>query len=249
MYTLIPLLITFIFGTLIGSFLNVLIYRVPRHEDFVVTKSHCMSCGYTLRWFDLIPIVSWLILGGKCRKCKAKVSMQYPIIEALSGLLWASIVYVTGLNLDALILCLMASALLALSVIDFRTLEIPVGFNIFLTILGVFMIMLHRDMWYLYLVGSIVVALPLAILYYTTHGAAIGGGDVKLMFASGLIIGYRANLIAFFLGCVLGAVIHVIRMRFFKADRTLAMGPYLSAGIIIAALFAEEFIAFYINLF
>ena len=81
-------IIVFLFGITVGSFLNVLIYRIPKKEEFVKTRSHCMSCGYQLEWYDLIPIFSWLSLGGKCRKCKSKISAQYPLIELLNGILW-----------------------------------------------------------------------------------------------------------------------------------------------------------------
>ena len=77
-----------ILGILVGSFLNVVIYRVPKKEEFVKTSSHCMSCGHKLAWYDNIPLLAWLMLGGKCRYCKEKISVQYPMVEALNGLLW-----------------------------------------------------------------------------------------------------------------------------------------------------------------
>ena len=133
---IILLSIIFIFGIVIGSFLNVCIYRIPEKEDIVKTSSHCMSCGYHLKWYDMIPLLSFLALRGKCRKCGAKLSVQYPLIEAANGILYVCIVWTGGLSIDSLLYCLLASALLVLSVIDFRTYEIPFGINLFILALG-----------------------------------------------------------------------------------------------------------------
>ena len=81
----------FLFGIVIGSFLNVCIYRIPKHEDIVKTRSHCMSCGYQLKWYDMFPVFSYLFLRGRCRKCHAKLSVQYPLIEAANGILYVSV--------------------------------------------------------------------------------------------------------------------------------------------------------------
>ena len=129
--------IIFLFGIVIGSFLNVCIYRIPKGEDIVKVNSHCMSCGYQLKWYDLVPILSYICLGGKCRKCKTKLSCQYPLIEAANGLLYVLIFAVNGLNIESGLYSLMASALLVLSVIDFRTYEIPFGINVFIFIIAI----------------------------------------------------------------------------------------------------------------
>ena len=107
---LIPYIVIFIFGSVIGSFLNVCIYRIPLGESVVTAPSHCMSCGTKLRWYDMVPVFSWVALRGKCRGCGAKISAQYPIVEGVNGLLYGIICAVNGLNLQSLLLCLMASA-------------------------------------------------------------------------------------------------------------------------------------------
>ena len=122
----------FLYGIIIGSFLNVVILRLPRHENIAIVRSHCMTCGYQLRWFDLIPLFSWLALRGRCRQCKAPISKQYPIIEAANGVIYVLTFAVHGLNAESVIYSLLFSALLALSVIDFRTYEIPFGINVFI---------------------------------------------------------------------------------------------------------------------
>lgn len=244
----------FLYGIVIGSFLNVCIYRIPLGESLSKQRSHCMTCGYQLRWFDLIPLFSWLFLRGKCRKCGAKISPQYPIVEATNGIIYVLIFFVHGfedrtLLLESILYCLMASALLALSVIDFRTFIIPFGFNVFIFCLGavnlIYRIFFVKspDIW-LYIIGFFVTSVIAGILYFCK---AMGGGDVKLLAASGFLIGWKLSLLSFFVGCIIGAIIHPIRMKVSKQGRTLAMGPYLSAGILLAVLWGYKFIEWYWN--
>lgn len=243
-----PYIIIFIFGITIGSFLNVCIYRIPLGESIVTAPSHCMTCGWKLKWYDMVPVFSWLVLGGKCRNCKSKISVQYPIIEGVNGILYVMICAVNGLEWSSVIYCFMASALLVLSIIDWRTYEIPFGINVFLFVLGVAMTILDRGNLAEHLIGMICVSGLLGILYLLTGGRAIGGGDIKLMFACGLLLGWELILLAFFLGCIIGSVVHIIRMSVKKAGRMLAMGPYLSAGILLAALWGNAWINWYLSL-
>ncbi len=238
-------IIVFLYGITIGSFLNVLIFRVPKKENIVTTRSHCMSCGYQLRWFDLIPLFSYLAIGGKCRKCKTKLSVQYPLIEGLNGVLYLVVFSRFGMSIDSLLYCLLFSTLLALSVIDFRTYEIPEGFNYFILALGLVRVLFNRDNWLEHVIGLLAVSAVLALIYYVSKGVAIGGGDVKLMAATGLLLGWKCNLLAFVLGCVFGSIIHPIRMKVSGEDHVLAMGPYLALGTAIAALWGNEFVAWY----
>lgn len=244
----VPYIIIFIFGITIGSFLNVCIYRLPMHESIITAPSHCMSCGRKLKWYDLIPVFSWLVLGGRCRNCKSKISAQYPIIEALNGILYVLICGVNGLTGVSLVYCLMASALLTLSLIDWRTYEIPLGINAFLFILGILATWLDRGNLPSHLIGLICVSGFLEILFLASGGRAIGGGDVKLMAACGLILGWRLIILAFLLGCILGSVIHLIRIRVSGAGHMLAMGPYLSAGIFLSALWGHAWIGWYLGI-
>lgn len=241
-------IVVFLYGITIGSFLNVLIYRLPKKENIVTTRSHCMSCGYQLKWYDLIPLFSYLALGGKCRKCKTKLSVQYPIIEALNGVLYLVVFARYGLSIDSLLYCLLFSALLALSVIDFRTYEIPVGFNYFILALGLVRVATDYTNWLQYVIGLVAVSFVLYLIYQISKGAAIGGGDVKLMAATGLLLGWQCNLLGFLLGCILGSVIHIIRMKVSNANHVLAMGPYLSMGVAIAALWGNEMISWYLGI-
>lgn len=248
-FELILYAVAFLYGIVIGSFLNVCILRIPLKESIAKKRSHCMNCGYQLAWYDLIPLFSYLFLRGKCRKCGSHISLQYPLVEALNGVLYVLIFLVNGWSIDSVIYCLLASALIVLSVIDFRTYEIPFGINLFILALGLIHLIFHLGDWVDYGIGLLAVSGFLWILYQVTKGAAIGGGDVKLMGAAGLLIGWKLSVLAFLLGCILGSVIHLIRMKVSGAEHRLAMGPYLSAGILIAVLWGNQFLNWYLGSF
>lgn len=237
-----------VLGACVGSFLNVLIFRLPRGEEFVRTPSHCMSCGRRLRWYELIPIVSFCIQKGRCRGCGAKLSAQYPMVEALNALVW---VLTAGLYfgdwLHSLLYCALFSVLTVLSVIDWRTFEIPDGLNIALFALGVIQLIADLPSWSEYVIGMLCVSVPFLLVWLVTRGAGIGMGDVLLMAASGLLLGWKRILLAVLAGSVVGAVIHLLRMRR-GAGRKLAFGPYLSFGIWFSALFGDFVIGAYLSL-
>lgn len=241
-------IVVFVYGITIGSFLNVLIYRIPKKENIAIVRSHCMKCGYQLKWYDLVPLFSWLALKGKCRKCKEKISIQYPLIEAANGMLYLIVFYYFGISIESLLYCLLFSALLALSVIDFRTYEIPVGFNYFILILGLIRVVTDMENWITYGIGFLAVSGFLFLLVILSKGRAMGGGDVKLMATCGLLIGWKNIILAFLLGCILGSVIHVTRMKVSKQGHMLAMGPYLSMGVALAVLYGEHIINWYFGM-
>ena len=241
-------IVIFIYGVIIGSFLNVCIFRIPREEDIVKVHSHCMHCGYQLRWYDLIPLFSYIMLGGRCRKCGSKLSIQYPIIEALNGILYVVVFWVNGYHLESILFCLMTSALLVLSVIDFRTYEIPFGINVFLGVLGLIRLVRDYQNWPSYIIGFFAVSVFLFLLQIVSQGRAIGGGDVKLMAACGLLLGWKMIILSFLLGCIIGSVCHMVRMKLTQEGHVLAMGPYLSVGIFISALWGERMLDAYLSL-
>jgi len=241
-------IIIFLFGVVIGSFLNVCIFRIPKQESIAKERSHCMSCGYQLKWYDLVPLFSYLFLRGKCRKCKAHISWQYPLVEFINGVIYVLVLLINGWSIDSVIYCLFASALLVLGVIDFRTYEIPVGINIFILTLGLIHLVFHLGDWKEYLIGLVSVGLFLWVIVQLSGGRAMGGGDVKLMTAAGLLLGWQNIILAFFLGCILGSIIHPIRMLISKESNVLAMGPYLAIGCFAASLWGDLFINWYISL-
>ena len=185
-YYILLYIISFLFGIVIGSFMNVCIYRLPLKENIATIGSHCMGCGHRLRWYDLVPLFSWLQLRGKCRYCKAEISVQYPLIEAMNGIGYVLIVIINGINIDSVLLCLFFSALTVLSVIDWRTYEIPIGVNITILVLGVLRCAIDYHNIVSHIIGLVCVSVFLLLLNLITGGRAMGGGDVKLMAAAGL---------------------------------------------------------------
>lgn len=253
--------IVLIYGILIGSFLNVCIFRIPNEESIVTKRSHCMNCNKQLKWYELIPVFSFLFLRGKCSKCKTKLSIQYPIIEALNGILYVLVFYLNGWDSLVLILlssiyCFTVSALIVLSVIDFRKNIIPFGVNIFIFVMGLAAVAIkffgdgkNIDILIKHGIGFFAVSLFFLILYYATKGRGMGGGDIKLMAAAGVLLGWQLILLAAFIGCVLASIIHPLRMKISKAGRVLAFGPYLAIGIFISLLWGEGLLDWYINTF
>ncbi len=241
--------IVFLYGIIIGSFLNVLIYRIPKKENFITSRSHCMNCEYQLKWYDLIPVFSYVFLGGKCRKCRTHISLQYPLIELLNGSMYLVITLIYGVSLETLLYALLFSALLALSVIDFRTFEIPLGFNIFIFCLGVIRVITDFAHWSDYVIGFFVVSGFIYLIILLTKGRGMGDGDGKLMAAVGLLIGWKLVLLSFFLGCVFGSILHIARMKITRVDHVLAFGPYLSMGIMVSVLWGTRLIDWYIDYF
>ena len=241
--------VIFIYGSIFGSFLNVCIYRIPKKESIVSTPSHCMNCGYRLKWYDLVPLFSFLFLKGRCRQCKTKLSWQYPVVEALNGVLWVLTFAFCGMTWDSLFACFLISALLVLSVIDWRTYEIPLGINIFIAVLGMIILLVHRDQWLVHVLGFFCISVLLWLIYLATKGRGIGGGDMKLMAVCGLFLGWKEIILAFLLGCIIGSVVHIIRMRITKCDHVLALGPYLSIGVVLAMLWGNQWITWYFGQF
>lgn len=242
-------ILLFLLGLCVGSFCNVLIYRIPKGEEFVKTASHCMTCGHNLSWFELIPLVSWLVQGGKCRSCGTKLSVQYPIVETLNGGMWL----ITGILfrgdwLTVGLYCILFSMLMVLSVIDWRTFTIPNGINLVILILGIIRLVTDLGRWPLYLIGLVSVSGVFLLLHILTRGQGLGMGDVKLVGAAGLLLGWPKMILAVLVGSLSGAIIHSVRMKG-GADHKLAFGPYLAAGIWLAALVGGPLIRAYLSLF
>lgn len=241
-------IITFLCGLIIGSFANLLIDRLPEGDGKLFKRSRCIKCGSGIEWYDSIPLVSYIKLLGRCRHCEAKISIQYPLVELINGVGYILIVMFNGVNVLSALYCLAFSILVVIAVIDWRIYEIPPMLNIMLGSLGVIRIIFDFSHLLDYLIGFCVVSGFLLLLFIVTHGRGIGGGDVKLMAAAGLFIGWKNIILALILGCILGSIIHIVLMMTCGKDRVLAFGPYLSAGIVIAMLYGDQLIGWYIGL-
>ncbi len=195
-----------------------------------------------------MPVISYIILGGKCRKCKIHISLQYPVIELINGAMYLLIYFLYGFSIETLLYALLFSALLALSIIDFRTFEIPFGFNFFIFCLGMIRVVTDLAHWSNYVIGFFAVSSFIYLIIFLTKGRGMGDGDGKLMAAVGLLIGWKLVVLSFFLGCVFGSIIHITRMKITRVDHVLAFGPYLSMGIVVSVLWGTRLIDWYIDL-
>lgn len=253
---------TFIFGAVIGSFLNVCIYRFPKHESIVIVPSHCMTCGKQLHWYELVPLFSFIIQGGKCRGCKTKLSPQYFIVECLTGVIFLGILLINGLSILTVLIQLMAAALLVISVVDARTFEIPLPCTITVGVLGVIRwavyykeflgpegVRFWNKTWFWVILGPIVMDLLFGLIILLSNGKAMGGGDYKLAIAAGIFLGLKGVFLGLVIGCIVGSVIHLTLMALKKKGRELAFGPYLSIGFLVSALWGNEIISWYVSKF
>lgn len=238
----------FLYGIVIGSFLNVLIYRLPLQENITTQRSHCMQCGNQIQWYDLVPLVSFIVLRGRCRYCGNKISVQYPLIEAINGFGYVLIFVINGFTLFSILDCLLFSILVVISVIDWRTFEIPFSLNIAIMVLAILVVILDRNNLIEHVIGFCVISGFLLLIDWITKGRGIGGGDIKLMASAGFYLGWKNSILAFVIGCMIGAIIHLILMKLYNKEHLLAFGPYLSAGILITVLYGNQLISWYMNL-
>ncbi len=238
----------FLYGIVIGSFLNVLIYRIPKKEEFVKSRSHCMNCGYQLRWYDLVPILSYIQLGGKCRSCRRPISIQYPLIELLNGAAYLGIWLYLGLTWWTVVTCVMFSILLVIFFIDLRHKIIPNGLVISIMVIGI--------VWTVYsgryienIIGFFSISLILLLIGILVKGG-MGMGDVKMMAATGLLLGWQNNIVALMVGAILGSVIGIglIALGVIKRKQHIPFGPFLALGVLYAMLFGNMTIQWYLSL-
>lgn len=249
-----------ILGVVIGSFLNVCIYRLPKEESIASSPSACQSCGHRLTAIDMVPVLSYIILGGKCRHCKAKISVQYPIVEALTGILFLLLYLKFGLTYHTLVYAALAALLIVISFIDFAHMIIPNGLVIAGLVVGAVQLITtvftgYFGPWLVYIIGFFAGGLPLLLIglfcALVLKKEAIGGGDIKLMAFAGLILGWRLTIPAYLIGIVLGAIISVVLMAagIKKRGDEIPFGPFLCIGIMASVFFGNELIVWYMGLF
>ena len=246
-------IIIFLYGIVIGSFLNVCVFRIPKNENLVTVGSHCMECGHPLKWYDLIPLFSWLALRGKCRYCGSSLSLQYPVVEAVNGFLYLLVFAVNGWNWNSVLYCIMTSALLVISIIDYRTMLIPTAADLVILGVGVVHLALNWQNWPYWIIGLFSASaflLICALLFRAVTGkGGLGVGDIELMACAGLCIGWGHALFAIVIGSVLGTVIEGVRILITKKKGRFPFGPYLSLGIFVSVLWGTRIYEWYMNTF
>ncbi len=233
----------FLLGSVIGSFLNVIAYRVPIKESLVKGRSHCTSCGKQILNRDLIPIFSWIFLKGRCRFCKEKISPRYMIVEFLTAISYLGAFLVFGFSIKLAYAAVLFPVLMVLSLWDIDRKEIPYTCSIIIALLGIASFFTADMPWYEHLIGCAVIAVPFAILCFL---GAMGGGDVQLMAAAGLLLGWSI-VPAAMIGIVLGAIAGIIIKAATKLN-LICFGPFLSVGIAVGFLWGNGIINAYLSL-
>ena len=241
-------ILIFLFGAAIGSFLNVVIDRLPARKK-LTGRSHCDFCGYQLKWFDLIPIFSFLWFRGRCRQCHHKLSWQYPLVEALTGLVFVLIFWqIDSTHLTTLFswsnifslsyYFLVACLLIVISIIDWKTFLIPdslVYFGIGLT----FLWQIFRVNFWNYVLSAIIVSAFFWALVIFSNEKWMGAGDAKLAFWLGLLLGFPQILVALFIAFFSGAIIGLILITFQKKTlkAQIPFGPFLNFSTLLVLIY------------
>lgn len=251
----------FIFGSLIGSFLNVCIYRIPRQVSIVWPSSRCPSCGQPIRAWDNIPILSYLMLGGRCRNCRAKIPYRYPVVEALNAVFYLILLWRFGPDWPFLVYALFCSALIVITFIDLDFQIIPDRITLPGIPLGILAgsLLLPDPFLRATALGwksSVIGAVSGFLFFYFVAAAgekifrkeAMGGGDIKMMTMVGGFLGWKGVILTTFIGSLLGSVIGVVMMGLRGRERgsLIPFGPFLAAGAVASLIFGQEIVAWYL---
>jgi leader peptidase (prepilin peptidase)/N-methyltransferase len=254
-----PMLLTaaFIFGAIVGSFLNVVILRLPEEGGSVVfPPSHCPKCKARLSWFENIPLLSFLFLRGRCRHCDATISLQYPVVEGLMSLLTAAVVIRFGLSVTALGYFLFCAALLVIIWIDIYHQIIPDVISLPGIIIGfLFSFFNSFTTWQASLIGLLVgggILYAIALLYYLFRKQeGMGGGDIKLLAMIGAFLGWQSLLFVILMssitGCAFGLVAMIQQKR--GGNTRIPFGPFLSCAALFYLFFRESIFRFFLHYF
>jgi len=242
----------FLIGLILGSFYNVLIYRLPRNISVVFPSSHCPECGAKIRWYDNIPLLSYLFLRGKCRECGERISVQYPLVELASGLLAVWSYWRWGASADALVYYLFFSALMVLSLIDLKFFILPDAITIPGTAVGFASSFFREDITPLQSLTGLLVGflIPFVIyLYYVKvrKMEGLGFGDVKLLAFIGSVCGVYGVLSSLFLGSIVGLLFALpVILKSRNLQFVIPFGPFLSLGCFVGILLKERILSIFL---
>ena len=234
-------IVSFIFGITLGSFYNVVGYRLPREQSLITPSSHCTSCNHKLGILDLFPVFSFLFLGGKCRYCKQKISWFYPFFEFMTGVLFAVSYIIFGATVEFFIAITFISMLLIIIISDYQTMIIPDELLIFGGIILIVLIGINKGLAGLgYSILDGIVAFIIMFLIkklgdFLFKKESMGGGDIKLMFIFGLVLGLPMTLISIFLASFIGLPISLY-ILYRKKEHEIPFGPFLAVAAIIIML-------------
>ena len=240
----------FILGIVIGSFLNVCIYRYPIHLSISKGYSFCPQCNHRLMPIDLIPVFSYLFLKGKCRYCGDPIPLRYPFVELLGGLAFLLAFHVYGVSwlfvIEAILLCVC----IVVAFIDIDTMEILDGTHFILLALALCTLLIQSNTISSALIGSLFISVPLGLIAWLSKGG-IGGGDVKLMASAGALLGASNIVLAALIGIISAGIYagYLMVVKHVEGKAHMALGPFLVVGIAIASLSGTQIITWYLQFF
>lgn len=242
----------FMFGAIFGSFYYVVAWRIPKGESIVYPPSHCPNCNHRLGPLELVPIFSYLFQGGKCKNCKCKISIFYPLFEIICGLLFGFSYLSYGLCFDLIIVLTFISMIMIIMLSDYYYMIISDGVLLFFGI-SLFIEMFIIYGWQYALIHLLYGLIAFVIMYlikllgdFLFKKESMGGGDIKLMFVFGLMFGWQMSMVSIFLASIIGLPISLLLMKK-DSDHVLPFGPYLGIAALIIVLFKID-ISFVINL-
>ncbi|KEI04602.1 prepilin peptidase [Clostridium botulinum] len=241
----------FIIGIIIGSFLNLCICRIPKNESIVYPASHCTSCQNKIKSYDLIPIMSYIILKGKCRYCGEKISINSLIVECLTGVIFLGVYLKYGLTIEFIKYLFLCSFLIIIGCIDYNTTDVYFSTTIIGIIVGIVFILIN---WYLnlpiktYFLAAIIAGMVISLIIVVTGG--MGWGDVEICILSGMYLGVRLTILMLFLSFIIGAIIGVLLIVYKKKSRKdyIAFGPSIVIATLITIYAGENIIKWYLNI-
>lgn len=246
-------ILVFILGIVIGSFLNVCIYRIPMEKSIAFPPSHCTKCEHNLKPLDLIPILSYIFLGGKCRYCGEKISIRYPIIEVINGILYLIVYFKFGLTLITLKYCILVSLLIVIGMIDFDTQFVFTSTTIFGGIIGIIFLAIQGIVYNERIVdlvlGGIIGFAIIGLIVFLTKG--MGEGDIEIAAVCGLFLGIKGILLGLFLAIIIGGIVGIIilALKLKKAKERIAFGPCIAIGSLISMVWGVKILEYYCNVF
>ena len=251
---MISLVFAFVFGAVVGSFLNVCIFRLPQEQSIVLPSSHCLSCKRPIAFYDNIPLISFIVLQGKCRNCKTPLSYQYPLVELLTGVTSLACIIKWGVTFNALSIFIYIAALIVITFIDFEHKIIPDVISLPGILYGLLLSLVLSRITFLdsllgVLLGGGSLLLVAGVYYLLTKQEGMGLGDVKLLAMMGAFLGWKSILFIIMIGSFTGAVIGIAVMLIKHKGRRYAIpfGPFLSLGAVCYIFYGKEIIFWYMN--
>ncbi|KPU45552.1 type 4 prepilin-like proteins leader peptide-processing enzyme [Oxobacter pfennigii] len=242
--------IIFILGLVMGSFLNVCIYRIPKGESISYPPSHCSACNVRIKWYDLFPVVSYLILKGRCRRCHEKISIRYPVIELLNAAVYLLLYINYGYSLLFLKYAILASLMIVIGFIDLDTMDVYLKTVIFGVISGIIFVIIGYftgDAVLSYILGAVTGYTAIALIILLTRG--MGWGDAEICIVSGLYLGLRLVPVMLFIAVILGGLIGILLVitKIRSRKDMIPFGPFISVATLITAIYGHRLLDLYLG--